>query len=156
VLLFLCLFVDFVLLYYFASRKEVKGSDDNITGRGACTAVPLNKIAVLAFGFSAWINICSLIICWKGNYYAPSIMMFTYLLVMIVIVIRVLQEFLFPESMFKDLMLNRMTEIHQLQMQLSMRTECTVRLLDLLTGAAFFYDQVYLQESEEHKSLIEW
>jgi hypothetical protein len=157
VLLFFCLFVDFVLLYYFATPKEVKvKGGDSISGRGACTAVPLNKIAVLAFGFSAWINICSLIICWKGNYYAPSIMMFTYLLIVVVIVIRVLQESMFPKSMFKDLMLNQMTETHQLQMQLSMRTECTIRFLDFLTGAAFFHDEVYMQESEEQNSVIDW
>jgi hypothetical protein len=112
--------------------------------------IPMNFAAV------SRINVCSLIICWKGNYYAPSLMMFSYLLIVIILIIRVLQEWFFPEAAFKHLMEKEMNPQMQLQLQMSMRTEISVRFMDFLTGLAFFYDQVYLSESEEHPSVIEW
>jgi hypothetical protein len=74
----------------------------------------------------------------------------------IILVVRVLQEWLFPEAAFKHLMEKEMNPQMQLQLQMSMRTEISVRFVDFLTGLAFFYDQVYLSESEEHPSAIEW
>jgi hypothetical protein len=86
-------------------------------------------------------------------------MMFAYLLIVVVVVTTVLQQSLFPESAFSHIMASNDKDLSpemRLQLKMSMRTEIIARFTDILTGLTFFYFEVFLSESGENESVVEW
>jgi hypothetical protein len=126
-LLCLCLGSDLILVWYFWVKKP-------------CTAPLLNTVALIAFGFSAWLNIASLIVVWVGDDSAPSIMMFCYVVCVFFLVIYGLQVVYFPLDEYKHL--NKLEGPERMQLAISMRTEVALRLMNLLTDAEFWTDVV--------------
>jgi hypothetical protein len=126
-LLCLCLGSDLILVWYFWVKKP-------------CTAPLLNTIALIAFGFSAWLNVASLIVVWVGDDSAPSIMMFFYVVCVFFLLIYGLQVVYFPLDEYKHL--NKLEGPERMQLAISMRTEVALRLMNLLTDAEFWTDVV--------------
>jgi hypothetical protein len=126
-LLCLCLGSDLILVWYFWVKKP-------------CTAPLLNTIALIAFGFSAWLNVASLIVVWVGDDSAPSIMMFCYVVCVFFLLIYGLQVVYFPLDEYKHL--NKLEGPERMQLAISMRTEVALRLMNLLTDAEFWTDVV--------------
>jgi hypothetical protein len=135
-LLGLCLISDLVLVGYFWFKKP-------------CTAPLLNTIALIAFGFSAWLNIASLIVVVVGDDSLPSIMMFFYVVCVLFLLIYGLQVVYFPLDDYKHL--SKLEGPEKMQLAISMRTEVAIRLLNLLTDAEFWTDIVVATQPEEWK-----
>jgi hypothetical protein len=130
-LLSLCFGADLILVGYFWFKKP-------------CTAPLLNTIALIAFGFSAWLNVASLIVVFlngsHGGDSAPSVMMFSYVIMVFFLIIYGLQVVYFPLDDYKHL--NKLEGPEKMQLAISMRTEVALRLFNLITDAEFWVDVV--------------
>jgi hypothetical protein len=126
-LLCLCFVADLILVWYFWKKQP-------------CTAPVLNTLALLAFGFSTWLNVASLIVVFLGDDSAPSIMMFCYIAMAFWMLIRGLQKAWLPSKDFVHL--SKLTGESAMQLAISIRTEFAIRLMNLITDAEFWAEIV--------------
>eukprot|EP00937_MAST-01D_sp_MAST-1D-sp2_P004409 g4409.t1 len=154
VLLSVCLIADLALIYYFKYH-------------GPCTSQSLNNCAYRAFGFSACMNIAALyVIGDEGSEHEPTIFLFVYVGWVIWVIIWTIQARYFPdpsneESEYEFLRNPKPEE--RINIAMTMRTEFAVRAFDIISDVIFFYEVVYLTESEKDeetgeraKSLSDW
>eukprot|EP00937_MAST-01D_sp_MAST-1D-sp2_P002322 g2322.t1 len=121
-----------------------------------CSAFfPGQPAFLLAFGFSACVNIAALLVLVYGDDYGPSIFLFVYVGWVIWIIICTIQAKFFPDPTSENseyAFLRHPNAEQRLQIRMTMRTEVIIRGLDLMTDAIFFYDA----EGEEHARFINW
>jgi hypothetical protein len=82
-------------------------------------------------------------------------MMFAYLLIVVVVVTIVLQQWLFPAEAFRHILATNknLDPEMRLQLKMSMRTEIIARFYDCVTGLSFIYS---VSQEEDNASVVEW
>eukprot|EP00937_MAST-01D_sp_MAST-1D-sp2_P000540 g540.t1 len=162
VLLSVCLVADVLLIWYFKAHEPCTSHNLNCCAyryelAPRCARPPASPHVVpclshrlrwrgyRAFGFSACMNIAAFAVIETGEDYGPSIFLFVYVGWVIWVVIWTIQARWFPNptnagSEYE--FLRHPTEPQRIQIAMSIRTECIVRALDIMSDIVFFYDGV--------------
>jgi hypothetical protein len=134
-LLLVALATNAVCVYYFKRLEP-------------CTSSPMNVLGLWAFGFSASLNVGSLVVLHTNNDTGPSLALFVYVGWAIWGIICAIQNRLFRPKHYRFLEHPNAEQLHAIR--LAVRTELIARALDILSDLLFFADTVYLAEADEH------
>jgi hypothetical protein len=136
--LLVALATNVVCVYYFWKHQP-------------CTCHVINAVALRAFGFSASLNVGSMVALHTNNDYGPSLALFVYVgwlvwgLIGTVLHCRGIGFWLVHMRF-----LRHPNPQQRVAIRLIVRTALVARALDTMSDLAFFADTVYLAEAEEH------